>query len=229
MNPAFFQQLETILAAERIDAYRQDGAAPALALARYLWNVALCETLYSPLQIAEVALRNAVHRSMQARCATDQWYDLPAARLLLWQQTQVSEARQKLLAAGKPDTAGRMVAEMHFGFWTSFFNKTHAGTGIGHYLVQQAFPHAPRGERDLKKLDARWRRIRDLRNRVFHHERIIHFADLAAQHSTILETIGWISPELLDMTLAIDRFPVVRQAGVQPWVDQITARWPRQS
>ena len=38
-----------------------------------------------------------------------------------------------------------------------------------------------------------------------------------------------ISPELLDMTLAIDRFPVVRQAGVQPWLDQITARWPRQS
>ena len=108
-------------------------------------------------------------------------------------------------------------------------NVAHACLKGVHFLAQQAFPHAPRGERDLKKLDARWRRIRDLRNRVFHHERIIHFADLAAQHSTILETIGWISPELLDMTRAIDRFPAVRQAGVQPWLDQITARWPRQS
>ena len=117
---------------------------------------------------------------------------------------------------------------MHFGFWTGFFNKAHAGTGIGHYLAQQAFPRAPRAGRDLKKLDARWRRIRDLRNRIFHHERIIHFADLAAQHAAILEIVDWISPELRDMTRAIERFPAVHQAGVQPWLEQIAARWPRQ-
>ncbi len=28
MNPAFFQQVETALASERLDAYRQDGATP---------------------------------------------------------------------------------------------------------------------------------------------------------------------------------------------------------
>lgn len=228
MNPAFFQQLETVLASERIDAYRQDSAPPALTLARYLWNISLCEALYSPLQIAEVALRNSVHRSMQARLFVEAWYDLPAARLLSWQQSQVAEAHQKLATSGKPDSAGRMVAEMHFGFWTGFFNKAHAGTGIGHFLAQQAFPLAPKAERDLKKLDARWRRIRDLRNRIFHHERIIHFADLAAQHAAVLEIIGWISPELLEMTRSIDRFPAVYQAGVQPWLDQIAARWPRQ-
>jgi len=49
MNPVFFQQMETILAPERLEAYRQDGSAPATTLARYLLNMALCETLYSPL------------------------------------------------------------------------------------------------------------------------------------------------------------------------------------
>jgi CRISPR-associated endonuclease Cas1 len=185
MNPVFFQQVESILSPERLDAYRQDGAAPAITLARYLWNMALCEALYSPLQIAEIALRNALHGCLSTRFGGAGWYDVIAS-LPVWQQRQLSEARQKLLAERKLVTPGRMVAELHFGFWTGFFNKSHAGTGLGHALARLAFAHAPRPERDLKKLDARWKRIRDLRNRIFHHERIIHWKDLGAQHSSIV-------------------------------------------
>ena len=32
MNPAFFQQVETALAPERLDAYHQDAATPVVAL-----------------------------------------------------------------------------------------------------------------------------------------------------------------------------------------------------
>ena len=55
MNPDRLAKLESALAPERIDAYRQDGADPVLTMARYLLNMALCESLYSPLQIAELA------------------------------------------------------------------------------------------------------------------------------------------------------------------------------
>lgn len=41
MNPTFFQQIEGILHSERIDAYRQDGADPALTMGRYTLNMAL--------------------------------------------------------------------------------------------------------------------------------------------------------------------------------------------
>jgi hypothetical protein len=228
MNPTFFQQVESILAPERLDAYRQDGAAPVVTLARYLWNMALCEALYSPLQIAEIALRNSLHGCLSARFGGDRWYDVIAA-LPAWQQRQLNEVRQKLLAEGKPVTPGRMVAELHFGFWTGFFNKSHARTGLGHALARLAFAHAPRPERDLKKLDARWRRIRDLRNRIFHHERIIHWKDLAAQHSSILQTIAWISPELHEIARALDRFTAIHQAGLTPWLDRIQRHWPNPS
>lgn len=225
MNPAFFQKVESILAPERLAAYRQDGAAPAVTFARYLWNMALCEALYSPLQIAEIALRNALHGCLSARFGGDGWYDVIPS-LPVWQQRQLNDARQKLLDAGKPVTPGRMVAELHFGFWTGFFNKSHAGTGLGHFLARQALTHAPRTERDLKKLDARWKRIRDLRNRIFHHERIIHWKDLAAQHASILKTIAWISPELYEMSRALDRFTAIHQAGLTPWLDQLQHHWP---
>ena len=225
MNPTFFQQVESVLAPERLDAYRQDGAAPAITLARYLWNMALCEALYSPLQIAEIALRNTLHGCLSARFGGAAWYDVIPS-LPAWQQRQLSEARQKLAVEGKPVTPGRMVAELHFGFWTGFFNKSHANTGLGHALARLAFAHAPRPERDLKKLDARWKRIRDLRNRIFHHERLIHWKDLNAQHSNILQAIAWISPELHEIAHTLDRFTAIHQAGLTPWLDRLHRHWP---
>ena len=158
MNHNFFQPLEAILAPERLDAYRQDGVPPATTLARYLWNMALCESLYSPLQMAEIALRNSLHHFLSARCKTSAWYDV-IPNLPPWQQNQLADARQKLLDEGKSVTPGGMVAELHFGFWTGFFNKSHAQTGLGHAIAGSAFPHAPRPERNQRKLDARWKRI----------------------------------------------------------------------
>lgn len=226
MNPAFFQQVEGILAPERLDAYRQDGVSPVTTLARYLWNLALCESLYPPLQMAEIALRNSLHHFLTARCHTHAWYDVITG-LPQWQQDQLAGARQKLLANGKSIIPGRMVAELHFGFWTGFFNKCHARTGLGHALARHVFPHAPRAERDLRKLDARWKRIRDLRNRVFHHERIIHWTDLDAQHTAILEVIRWASPELQEISVALDRFTPIRQQGLNPWFEKIRHHWPQ--
>ena len=225
MNPAFFQQIETILAPERLGAYRQDGATPATTLARYLLNMALCEALYSPLQFAEVALRNALHTCLTARFGTATWYDVVPA-LPAWQQKQLDEARQKLQTRGKPATPGALVAELQFGFWTGFFNKSHGGTGLGHALAGQAFAHAPRSARDMKKRDARWKRIRDLRNRVFHHERIIRWLDLDAQHAAILEVVGWMNQPLRDFALVVDRYDAIRKAGLPPWLDKLHGHWP---
>ena len=52
MNPAFFQQMETILAPERLDAYRPDEAAPAHTLARYPLNMPPCATTFPPPHVA---------------------------------------------------------------------------------------------------------------------------------------------------------------------------------
>jgi hypothetical protein len=157
MNFGFFQQVEVILAPERLDAYRQDGVPPATTLARYLWNMALCESLYTPLQLAEIALRNCLHHFLSARFNSPAWYDV-IPNLPSWQQNQLHDARQKLAVAGKNLTPGRMVAELHFGFWTGFFNKHHARTGLGHAVAANVFHHAPKNERDLRKLDIRWNR-----------------------------------------------------------------------
>jgi hypothetical protein len=229
MNPAFFDKIEEILHTERMDAYRQDGANEKLTLARYALNMALSESLYPTLQFAEVGLRNAIHQAMTARLQTDTWYDIPGSSLTSWQQDQVTDAKNALVSLRKPLTAGRVVAELNFGFWTGFFNKAHGQTGIGHYLARSIYPHAPLNEQNLNRLGVRWRNIRDLRNRVFHHERILHWRDLDARHQAILEVIAWISPELHDLAKALDRFASLRSAGLKPWIAKLQRHWPHPS
>lgn len=226
MNPEFFQHIENILHTERIDAYRQDGADHSVTLSRYLLNMALGESLYPALQFAEIALRNAVHRELSARCGTGAWYDSPLARLTPWQQDKVTEAKEALRKRRKPVSSGRIVAELTFGFWTGFFNNSHARTGIGSFLSKHAFPHAPATEQYQAKLDKRWLEIRDLRNRVFHHERILHWKDLDAQHQAILEIIAWMSPELRNLAASLDRFASLRCAGLKPWLAKLRHQWP---
>lgn len=226
MNPDFFKQIEDILHTERIDVYRRDGADHTITLARYTLNMALSEALYPTLQFAEIALRNAIHHALTTRCGTDAWVDSPLARLTPWQQIRVTEAKDALKKLRKTPAPGRIVAELNFGFWTGFFNKIHARTGIGSYLAKKVFPHAPPPEQYLSKLDKRWQDIRDLRNRVFHHERILHWRDLNARHQAILSIVAWMSPELHDLAKALDRFVLIQQEGLNPWIQKLRQHWP---
>jgi hypothetical protein len=51
-----------------------------------------------------------------------------------------------------------------------------------------------------------------LRNRVFHHEPIWYWRDLAQQHAQLLETINWINPAMRSLIGVLDRFPGVHAA-----------------
>ena len=155
MNDEFFQKLEVALASERLDAFRRDGAEPLLVLSRYLWNMAVCESLYSPLQMAEIALRNRIHAVFADRFASEDWYTT-SGLLLPWQEEQADKAIAALEAKGMPTTPDKVVAELHFGFWTGFFNRAHERTGVSHALIKPVFRFAPKYERKARSLDRRW-------------------------------------------------------------------------
>ncbi len=226
MNNEFFKGIETALAVERLDVFRLDGASPQIALSRYLWNMALCESLYSPLQMAEVTLRNRIHACLSEQFAAEDWYTT-SGLLLSWQADLVDKAIKKFSAGGKTAFSSQVVAELHFGFWTGFFNNAHCQTGIAHALIKPVFKHAPKYERNVDNLGERWNKIRDLRNRVFHHERILHWIDLSEQHQAMIESIGWISPELKEMAGVLDRFTMIHSAGIEPWKEKIQQHWPK--
>ncbi len=226
VNAAFFANLEPTLSTDRIDAYRKDGAAHEVALGRYIWNAVLSESLYQTLQSAEIALRNAIHLGLTSQFGTPAWYDAPSCPLQQWQREQITKAKTALTSVRKPLVPGSVIAELSFGFWTGFFNRANDRTGLSFSLAKSAFVNASKAERDVRNLDAVWKEIKELRNRVFHHERIIHMASLDQRHDNILRAIGWLSAEMHHIAVLADRFPEVRKNGIKPWVDQIQAKWP---
>jgi len=222
MQADFLKKVFFALSEEKLGSYRTDHSTTSeIILARYLYNAALCEALYLPLQIAEISLRNAVHRELTATSGTENWF-LNHKQLTPRQTQKVAEAHRDLCDSKGDYTHGDMVSRLSFGFWTGFFQRNYPPSlKLACYLMPKVFVHAPKHELDLSSISCQWTKIKALRNRVFHHERIAHWKDLDAQHANILRLIGWISPELRDMALILDRFQYVHQNAMAPWVEKV--------
>jgi hypothetical protein len=220
---SFCRQIEAHLSTERLGAYavsaQEMASSPTLVLSRYMLNMALCESLYPALQACEIALRNAIHAHLTSTLGREDWFDSPSFQLTPWAAQEVAKAKEKVRKMGKPVTAGRVVAELQFGFWTSLFEAHYEQhTPFLPSGIKDVFPHMPKSLHKRKNRKRELEQVRTLRNRVFHHERIVHWVDLEAQHALILRIIGWISPPLQRMTAAMDRFNDVRKAGLVPFV-----------
>ena len=225
MQQEFYQKLERALSTERLSVYGADNPGSCIVMARYLWNIAVCESLYSPLQMCEVALRNAIHMTMSTLYGRATWYE--SGELSAWGGLQVREAKAKIADSGKIESAGRIVAELNFGFWTSLFEDHYErNTRFLPRGIKMVFPGMPKSLHNRKRIKAHLESIRQLRNRVFHHERIIHWKDLPDQHAHIIESIGWISPELFEMALKLDRFLETHKLGIDPWIAKLRNHWP---
>jgi len=228
IQDVFYTSVSQALSVERLESYGGDGASPTVTLARYLLNLALCECLYSPLQLCEVALRNSLHRHLTSLCRREDWFDSGAAfQLTPWALKEVAHAKEKITRSNKPLTAGRVVAELQLGFWTSLFEAHYEQrTRFLPLGIKAVFPRLPKSLHNRKDLKRTLEEIRVLRNRVFHHERIVHWTDLESKHTAILNVIGWVSPELHEMARALDRFTEIRNAGLPPWIEKLCHHWP---
>lgn len=202
---------EEALSLERFARYSAWAAGDRdHAIALYGQNTRLSESLYTPLQTLEVALRNRIHTTVSVRKG-DEWYGNGAGILLLSHQSkQVTQATEELVRAGKTVTAGGVVAGLTFSFWTSMFNKEYEALWQ-QTLHRIADPSAPKGLK-RKSFSGRLTRIRMLRNRIAHHEPIIAW-NLRRHHEEILELIEWLSPPAANWCRENDRFPRVYRDG----------------
>lgn len=137
MQARFYNSIEAGLSPARLGAYGADTPGPCIVLARYLLNGSLAESLYSPLQLCEVALRNSIHTELSRLWGRSDWYDDPRIILLPWAATEIQNAKRKILKTKPAIHPGGVVAELSFGFWTSLFEP--------HYEINS--PFLPRGNK----------------------------------------------------------------------------------
>ena len=190
--------LEAALSRERLAKYRAWARGDEdRALALYALNVAASEAFYTSLHVLEITLRNAVHDKLTIAYG-QHWFSHPDVITDRYQRQKVLDAAAKI-GAEVPD--GKVVAELTFGFWTALFGRANAPLW-GEQLRSMFSRGVPLRRKQIAR---RLNDIRNLRNRIAHHEPVIQF-DLQRIHSETRELIGWMSLDALDWCDARCRF-----------------------
>ena len=202
--------LEAALSLERFARYLAwaDGDH-ARALDLYALTTRISEALYTPLQMLEVALRNRMHTVMSA-AKHDRWFEDEGFLAIERQRQQLADAIEDVVREGKEATAGRLVAALTFSFWTSMLSPSYEN------LWQTALHRIARREDGKglrrKDLSGPLKPIRTLRNRVAHHEPVVHW-NLPKHHGNIVRITRWLSPAAAAWCDRHSRFGAVYPAG----------------
>jgi Abi-like protein len=220
------------LSVERLGPYlRRANGSQFDALMLYHRNVVLSESLYATLQLVEVTYRNNFEQYLKTVYGAT-WFDNATfqGRLKTHDLASIRKAKNKLndanlalrrknpTAAIKPITSGAMVAELHFGFWTSLVSNAYSGLFFGP-ASKTLFPNellTPSGktQTDLSKaVNSMLRNVRHLRNRIFHHEPILHDGTLWDAYNAAIHLLEWMNPSVLEWSkrVQLDRFPSAYQ------------------
>lgn len=179
----------------------------------------LCESLYPALNTLEISIRNSINLAMGIRHGA-MWFDSTNLPFNGYQQGCIHEAKQELARQGRPISSGGIVAELSFGFWTSMFSSHMDRSWRG--LLKNLLPNSPPHNRTVSHMRATLSDIRRFRNRVFHHERILH-CNPTDQHQECRVIIGWVSDVKLKALNLVDRFPDVYANGLQSIKSSVAA------
>ncbi|WP_417516368.1 dihydropteroate synthase [Minwuia sp.] len=182
--------MQRLLSSERLSSYADIAASSNLnTLQAYEWNTKLSGAFYAPLQGLEIALRNTIDLTMKQAFDRDDWFR--ELEFQVPQQRALTQARKDLARQIQQQTTSDIVAKLSFGFWVGLLGPGYSAQGLWNRHLHRAFPEARLQRKECHRaLD----RLRKLRNRIAHHEPILH-RDLVTDHDLILEVLGWICPD----------------------------------
>ena len=188
--------LEAVLSPPRFRTYvRASSGDRARAMALYCWNTDVAAALYTPLQFAEITVRNGALDAIVPEFGTN-WHRARGFHYTLPVTVRRMRVRAHLQdIARRHARPGSAVAELKFAFWQHLF-VTAQDPRLWDKHLRTAFPAIPA---QLTVAEARQQihdniqTVRDLRNRIAHHEPIIS-CDLAADLDAALALIEWRRP-----------------------------------
>ena len=219
--------LRSALSAERLGAYALPTDADEVdSVARYLWNLALCSALQPGLHTLEVTVRNHLFRISrrivdETKLSFDKvpcWLDARPSLLADRERQTVEQAKATIEIWGSPMTEGRLVSVLGFGFWVSLCKRPYeqgrtGGPSLWPEMARRGFPHLPKAKRTRSQVFHALDRLRDLRNRVSHHEAVWD-RNLNRSHQEIIETVAWINRDLAATLKAHSPLSAVLDKGV---------------
>ncbi|MEM8832557.1 MAG: Abi family protein [Cyanobacteria bacterium P01_G01_bin.19] len=189
--------LQDALSQDRLQSYlKATGGDKTTALQLYMWNTDLSAALYKPLQGLEITLRNAFHRELSKTYGSD-WYNQIPHVLTDISNENIAKVIKEINKRGKTATPPRVVAELSFGFWVSLLGYGRKGNDnyemkLWRPALYKAFSNRPSRKFNRKSANKEFTHIKELRNRIAHHEPIIHKQDVLSEYYRILDGLSWL-------------------------------------
>jgi hypothetical protein len=191
------QSISSSISLPRFNTYlKAAGFDVTAAINLYRWNAFVGECLHFPLQATEITLRNAVSTSLKTLYGQDWFKNDSFTSILNHERTEdLRVALTRLNRRAKGFSCDDVTAALSFGFWAYMLEPRYY-QAVWRSELRRAFPGLPKG-RALKSVHLRAKDVREVRNRVAHHEPLIG-RDLSRDHTDMLEFLTWLCPEKAD-------------------------------
>ncbi len=200
MNANARQEVIDTLTAPRLSKYMQAaGQNMEHALHLYILNAKVSAALMVDLHFFEVALRNKFDRELSARHGST-WFTSPTFLGLAEQRMQdhlqkaIRDASRRV-PSGQQLPPGKVIAELTFGFWLQLTDRKFEHD-LWTPALHKAF--APRKAPKRGVFNQLLEQLRQLRNRVAHHEPIFHL-NVGAAHQNIRTACALLCPSTADL------------------------------
>ncbi|NGO66689.1 hypothetical protein G6N76_23785 [Rhizobium daejeonense] len=184
--------LPTVLSAPRFATYLAEKAGDKeAALELYQWNLELSSAFFVPLQICEVSVRNSIVSAIESTYGPN-WPWERGFEISLRNPPTGYSPRRNLMGLRSLPTSGKIVAELSFVFWEKMLTHGHDGA-IWNAHFRTVFPNTD-SSRTVQALRGEGNdtlfKIRDLRNRIAHHEPIFR-RNIQEEYERIRKIISW--------------------------------------
>lgn len=166
-----YLEYTSLLSKARMSKYiKACNGNKAQAINLYHYNIKLSERMFGVISMFEIILRNAIDKHYSSYFSDSDWLVNQAhTGKMLGERAKDIQAKAAELKKSGTYSPERMVSSFMMGFWTFMFTRRHYNDG-GKTLLK-IFPLKPKGTTQKIVYDELGQ-IRELRNRIAHHEPI---------------------------------------------------------
>jgi hypothetical protein len=206
-------KLRHVLSKERLVSYGENENNAEIIIKKYNENVLLCEAMYPALHYFEVLLRNHMNFTI-GKLYNEGWLLKIPPHLQLSNKDilKINEIKDQFFKEKKKvATHSDVVSRLSFGFWCALFHKRFDPV-LWHRknALRSIFPNMKRENQTRRYVESKILKIKKIRNRIAHHERIWgNNKDTYQVYAAYNDCVGLIqamSYESLNLLKMSDRF-----------------------
>lgn len=181
----------------------------------YIANIMISQAFYPILSTIEITLRNAIDTTFK-NLLGENWLEQEYLNNNILHQQDYNKFKisyEKIQDKYKDKyTPGKVIAELHFGFWTTLCSKRYnARIWTKKGFFKGVFENYPKSkQQQIHDIAVKLNKIRNFRNRIFHYEPIIRDDyDIKCMYLLIEEVLNYLPKDNLEIIKKTSEFKKV--------------------